>query len=394
MEKKYYKILWIDDEHEGMKGFKGDAKFHEIQLVSYKSRNEGLSELKKNYPIYDGVLLDAKFFENEDDVKGSEDTFNVHRVKEELLKLPKKFEVFVLTGQAEAFEDKTFNQAFTKVYKKANDDDVERLFNDIKQAADQLEDTQIRHKYNRVFDVCTERYIGETAAHEFLDLLLYNGCESDKLNQLRKIIEDLFIAFNKYDLLPTEFIKPYVAISPTSKFLCGIDQSERTTEIYKKFKLNDESILPDVIRYYLRNITHITQSGSHRSYVDTHINNLKTPYLYQSVLYQLLDVVVWFKQYIDSKPKAKNWVNLLPKAESQMLEYIDGEVIQRDNLASQGKDYAFFKPSVDGDNVLIPSHLVSDNSLSDNMNIRVQIEEYTDNRTGELKRRVKNVEKI
>ena len=75
-------------------------------------------ELKKNYPIYDGVLLDAKFFENEDDIKGSEDTDNVHRAKEELLLLPKKFEVFVFTGQAEAYEDKTFNKAFKKVYKK------------------------------------------------------------------------------------------------------------------------------------------------------------------------------------------------------------------------------------------------------------------------------------
>jgi len=58
MEDKYFNILWIDDEHEGMSGFKGDAKFNGIHLIAFKSLNKGISELKKNYPMYDGVLLD------------------------------------------------------------------------------------------------------------------------------------------------------------------------------------------------------------------------------------------------------------------------------------------------------------------------------------------------
>ena len=34
---------------------------------------------------------------------------------------------------------------------------------------------------------------------------------------------------------------------------------------------------------------------------------LKTPYLFKSLLFQLLDVLVWFKQYVDQKPITKNW---------------------------------------------------------------------------------------
>lgn len=307
MEKKYYNILWIDDQHEGMAGLKGDAKFNSILFTSYKSLNGGISELKRNHPLYDGVLLDAKFFENEDDVSGSEDTYNVHRAKEELLLLPKKFEVFVLTGQAEAYEDKTFNKSFTRVYEKGNDKDIEKLFKDIKAAADQQLDTQIRHEYSRVFDVCTDLYIGETAAHDLLELITYQGCETGKFNQIRKIVEDLFIAFNKYDLLPSEFVKPNVAINPASKFLCGQVQSENTAAVYKKHKLNTGAVLPLQIAYYLRSILTVTQDGSHRSNVDAHVNTLKTPYLLKSVLFQLLDVLVWFKQYVDAKPKTNNW---------------------------------------------------------------------------------------
>lgn len=388
MEEKYYNILWIDDEHEQMSGFKGDAKFNNIKLVSYKSLNMGMSELRKNYSIYDGVLLDAKFFENEDDVKGSEDTDNVHRAKEELLRITKKFEIFVLTGQAEAFEDKTFNKAFKKVYRKGIDEDIEQLFVDVKTAADKLKDTQIRHEYSRVFDVCTERYIGEKAAHDLLTLLNYNGCETSKFNQIRKLVEDIFLTFNKYDLLPSEFVYPNVAINQTSKFLCGQEQDERTDDKYKKYTLNEEAVVPNQIAYYLRSILSVAQAGSHRSSIDAHVTALRTPYLFKSVLFQLLDVLVWFKQYLDSKPKTRNWIlNDPDNTLDTSGKWLIGEVI---NYNIQ-KGFAFLKPDNSPSGIFIPPHLVTEFSLINGLKVKGEIEEYTDNRTEELKTRVKNI---
>lgn len=390
MDKNYYNILWLDDEHEGMSGFKGDAKFNNIHLIPFKSLNEGMSELKKNYPFYDGVLLDAKFFENEDDVKGSEDTENVHRAKEELLLLPKKFEVFILTGQAEAYEDKTFNKAFKKVYRKGIDEDIEQLFADVKAAASQLTDTQIRHQYKRVFDVCTERYVGEVAAQDLLSLISATGTDTNsQFNQVRKVIEDLFIAFNKYELLPSDFVKPNVAINQSSKFLCGQDQDERSAAQYKKYKLRTESVVPSQIAYFLRSILSVTQDGSHRSSIDAHVNSLRTPYLLKSVLFQLMDVLVWFKQYVDANPKTKNWEVLADESEATDTEpWIEGEVINFNSF----KGFAFLAPSNGAGNEFIPPHLVSNYNLTNGTIVKGEIEEYTDNRTGELKTRVKNIE--
>ncbi len=220
MEDFFYNILWIDDEHETLAGTKGRAKRNGINLIPFKSLNSGMNELERNFPFYDGVLLDAKFFENEEDVKGTEDTYNVHRAKERLLQLKKKFEVFVLTGQAEAYEDKTFKKAFTKVYKKGSDEEIDRLFSDIKVAAATQEDTQIRHSYKRVFDVCNEKYIGELAGQDILNLLKVNDETNidNHFNAIRKVVEDLFIAFNKFNLLPKEFISPSVALNQSSIF--------------------------------------------------------------------------------------------------------------------------------------------------------------------------------
>ena len=391
MEDIFYNILWRDDEHETLTGTKGRAKRNGINLIAFKSLNNGMDELERNYPFYDGVLLDAKFFENEDDVKGTEDTYNVHRAKERLLQLKKKFKVFVLTGQAEAYEDNTFKKAFTKVYKKGSDEEIDRLFSDIKVAAATQEDTQIRHSYKRVFDVCTERYIGELASQDILNLLKVNDETNidHHFNTIRKVVEDLFIAFNKFNLLPAEFVTPGVALNESSKFLAG-RSSDGTLFSEKGYQHLEETHLSKQIAFYLRSILSVTQAGSHRSEIDLYARTIKTPYLLKSVFFQLLDVLAWFKMYVDSNPKTGNWVKVENSTEvaEAAAELIHGKVI---NINSQ-KGFAFFKPDAIGDNIFIPPHLVTNHSLTEGMPVQVEVEEYTDNRTNELKNRVKRIE--
>jgi hypothetical protein len=391
MEDVFYNILWIDDEHETLAGTKGRAKRNGINLIPFKSLNSGMSELERNYPFYDGVLLDAKFFENEDDTKGTEDTYNVHRAKERLLQLKKKFEVFVLTGQAEAYEDKTFKKAFTKVYKKGSDQEIDRLFSDIKAAAATQEDTQIRHSYKRVFELCTEKYIGEHAGQDILNLLKVNDETNieNHFNAIRKVVEDIFIAFNKFNLLPAEFINPGVSLNESSKFLAG-KGSDGSLFSEKGYQHLEETHLPKQIAFYLRSILSVTQAGSHRSDIDLHVKTIKTPYLLKSVFFQLLDLLAWFKMYVDSNPKTGNWVKIETANESTepAPELIPGKVI---NINPQ-KGFAFFKPDNIGENVFIPPHLVSNHSLIVGMPVRVEVEEYTDNRSNEIKNRVKRIE--
>ena len=299
MEKKIYNILWIDDEHDGMSGFKGNAKLNDIILVPFKSLNKGISELKKNYTIFDGVLLDAKFFENEDDIKGSEDTEFVHRAKEQLIQLPKKFEIFVLTAQAEAFEDKTFNKAFKKVYRKGIEEDVDQLFLDIKSAADQMPDTQIRHEFNSVFEVFTEKYIGSNGNKDLLSILRKENIEKPFENDniyflpLRQIMEDIFKAFNQFGFLPDIFVKPEVAFSESANFLAG--------KIEKGYQLSS-IIFPNIITKYFDNILKVCNPAAHRSEIDAFIRERNSSYSLLSTTYQMLDVLLWIKDFFDQNP--------------------------------------------------------------------------------------------
>ncbi len=391
MEDIIYNILWIDDEHESLSGTKGRAKRNGIHLIPFKSLNSGMSELEKNSSFYDGVLLDAKFFENEDDVNGSEDTYNVHRAKERLLMLKKKFDVFILTGQAEAYEDKTFKKAFTKVYKKGSDSEIDRLFIDIKIAAANQEDTQIRQTFNRVFEVCTEKYIGELAGQDILNLLKVNNDLSieDPFNTIRKIVEDLFMSFCKFRLLPLEFVTPGVALNESSKFLTG-KAADGNPFIERGFRHLEETHLPSHIASSLRSLLSITQSGSHRSSIDLHVKTIKTPYLFKSMLFQLFDILTWFKAYVDSDPKKDNWIKI--ESESEIcIETEQNAVMGKVININLHKGFAFLKPDAYGDNIFIPPHLVTNYLLEEQMHIKVLVEQYIENRTGETKSRVKQI---
>jgi cold shock CspA family protein len=381
---KNYNILWFDDEHENLKGFKMQAVQNDIKLIPFKSAEEGLDELKRNYPSYDGVLMDARFFLNKEDSAGSEDLSALMKTKEELISLrdKKKFEVFVLTGQAELFEDKTFKTFFPKYYRKGVAEDVERLLLEIKEAAKNQGDTKIRHKYQRVFDVCNEKYIGELAGTELLGLLRSQDDYDLKkyLNPIRKIVEDVFLGLNKFDLLPKEFVTPNISINETSKFLTGNKE--------KGFTLNEVAKLPKMISQNLRNILWFTQAGSHRSFIDGEVNELGTTYLLNSITYQLLDVIVWFKVYVDSVPKTQNWVsdststNVVSSNENSF-----GEVINKNDL----KGFAFLKMDNGRENVFIPPHLVDSCNLVNGDQISIEIDEYLDKHTGETKFRAKKI---
>ena len=156
------------------------------------------------------------------------------------------------------------------------------------------------------------------------------------------------------------------------------------------FQHLEETHLPQQVASYIRSILSITQAGSHRSNIDKFVKQVRTPYLFKSVLYQLMDVLVWFKMYVDGNPKTENWQRtegVISEAGAMPSELIEGKVINM-NI---DKGFAFFQPDAGGSNIFIPPHLVTANNLTNGLPISVEFEEYVDNRSGETKNRVKRI---
>ncbi|MDI5895744.1 hypothetical protein [Flavobacterium algoritolerans] len=311
MSNKVYNILWVDDEHEDMPAFKRLALDFDLKLVPFKSLDAGMAELERNLVLYDSVLLDAKFFEKEDDVADTEDTDYVHRAKERILQLPKKFDIHILTGQAEAFDSSDFKKAFKKVFKKGISEDVEALFNNLKVSAEGQLDFQIRNEYKRVFEIGNEKYLGSKIYEPISNLLKQikttNDFEptKDNLLPLRKIIENSFDILFELSIIPEEIYK--TGLNPTVKFLCN----NRNNSGYSLVK----DFMHPSMAYFFDNLVFITQDSQHdkkglKLNVDEYISNIKSPYLFKSLVFQLLDYLIWLKQFIDENPNRELNANL------------------------------------------------------------------------------------
>ncbi|MCK6610964.1 MAG: hypothetical protein L6Q78_07975 [Bacteroidia bacterium] len=392
-----YRVIWFDDEHESLNIIREKAYLENIELVGFTNAKQGIDELEQNISMYDAAIIDGIFYTTSEQSgynTNDKALLNVALALERLAS-KKKLPWFILSGQ-DSFTKNTnpFAEGLknNKVYDKLNNSNLDELWRDIKFEADKHIETQLRLKYYRVFELCSEKYLGVHVEQELFRLLRAENEDTveNHFNSIRKVIEDLFVAFNKFGLLPSDFVKPNVALNQSSIFLSGQEQYEKTDAVYKQYKHLEDTYLPKQISYYLRSILNVTQAGSHRSEIDLHLRTVKTPYLFKSVLFQLLDVLVWFKIYIDSGPKKENWIKIENSTEvyQPQIELISGTVI---NLNTQ-KGFAFFKPDAGGDNIYIPAKLVAFHSLSAGMVVKVEVEEYTDEGKKELKQRVRSIE--
>lgn len=301
---KVYKVLWFDDEHASLEIIKEQASINGIELIGFGNAFDGIDELERNYFFYDAVIIDGLFFNKpgqSGDAKSDKALGEVFR-KIDSLRDKKVIPAFIFSGQKSFTEEQNSLAnlyAENKVYDKQSEKDISELWNEIKSSADQQAGTQIRHQYQKVFDACNEKYIGVKAAKDLLKILKKENSEKAfedpelYFNPLRKIMEDLFLAFNRFGFIPDVFIKPTVALNETSKFLSGGAE--------KGYKL-DSPFFPKVVSDNVRSILAVCQPAAHRAEIDGFVAEVNSPYLLLSITYQLLDVLLWFKNHIDRNP--------------------------------------------------------------------------------------------
>lgn len=388
MENKTYNILWIDDEHDKLGALIRSAKDFGIHLIPYKSLAGGMSELEKNYPYYDGVLLDAKFFENEDDEAGTEDTYSSFRAKERIEQIPKKFEIFILTGQAEAFDDRTFNKVFANIFRKGIDKDEDALFESLIKAADNQIDTQVRHGNPKLFKVL-ENYDIEASKTilKILASIKTGGNDFDdkeQFTQIRIVLEMVYRKANAIGLLHDRCIpRGQVNLTDSSLFLAGEDTSHCGVRCQKTH-------FPKIIADASKNILFITGAASHTTEVDIndniniqeYRNLINTPYLLYSLTYQLMDILVWFDLYSrnnsDVLTNKSFWEDIEYDVNSQKWE--KGELIR---IAPNGWGTVALKGG--NKNISVYRDTVRDLGLNEGDNVKV-IADYSN--------KAKKIEKI
>ena len=332
---KKYNVIWFDDEWESLEFIVEKALLNGISLTGFTNSEEGIRELELNILKYDAAILDGIFFR---DRTNSGTVTNDKALRDvafalQSLSFKKKLPWFILSGQTSFTKEANPSALVFKgneVYDKLCEEDLNKLWHNIKAAADLNEDTQLRHEFSSVFAICKETYIGEDMAIVLLDLikehknLNASRVSENKLNAIRKVVEEVFIMFTRIGVIPEEIHSGSGPINSASKFLAGINDS---------FNINEE-IAPPATVFLLRSILNVTQDGSHsgddlKLRIDQFVKKHPTGYLYSSVLFQLLEVLNWAKSYVDAHPdKEKNKLMSSKKIDSSKLEFVG--IIERD----------------------------------------------------------------
>ena len=371
-----YNALWFDDEYDIFESQIDDARKLGIILTGFKNAKEGINELENNLHKYDAIIVDGMFLLNENQISNvpSDDALGIVARYLDRIENKKKMPWFILSGRPEFLKNENKIALLykdNKVYNKNEDNDWNQLWQDIKTEANNQPDTQLRHKYHRVFELCIEKYFGVELAPSLLAAIKL--CEEDDIvntkdsfTGLRKIMESLFTKLHEIGLIPDEIYDTQGWFNPTSFFLAGK---------HTGFSINDDVVHP-TISHLIGNIVQITQDASHsvqeklRLKVDDFVADNQTPYLYRSTLNQIFDVLIWFKKFIDKHPdKEANtllWAPFEKQKESENEGWIGGLVIK---IAENG--WGTFKPDNAVNTISIPPNMVKDLGLNESDKIYI-----------------------
>lgn len=318
MNREKYNVLWLDDKHDSQLAFTKEAEANGINLRGFRTLDDGFDSLENSIRFYDAILLDTTFFMDRDDENRNKISKSITALSHAVdrinqLSSEKLFPYFIFTSNDQYDSDPTFVQTYGAAYHKNSEGDMQRLFADIRNRVQKEIDAIIRNKYSDVFDAFDSKYIGPAHQKTIFDLLknYENQYALDNadlyFNPLRKLLEAIFVMFYKYGVLTNSCFKGPGEPNIT---YCSIYLSGKELRLnggrYAKAK---EKVFPNIIQNNVWNIINYTNMGSHNEAVNKDVGGdirelrsagVNSPYLLFVLTFEMLDVILWSKAYIDT----------------------------------------------------------------------------------------------
>lgn len=274
-----YNVIWIDDEWEKYDDLTVFASGRGIDIRPFKYGKDGIKALTGNINAWDGVILDVKCLYDEND--GSAAGANFYKVRDELIavKSQKRNDIplFVYSAQPDYYGNKVFLESLNghKFYQKGADD--EALVNDIKNEAEKLPETRIRHKY--LSFIRDDRFQEiEPGLIKILTAVENNETNNtDVIMACRQVLNMVMPYLEAVGILPLNFFSN-TNLGDCSRFL-GNDKLKEYVPIY--------------IQRSLHSCVVVSNNGSHCSEVFKAVKDGQAPFLIRSTVFELLNILSW-----------------------------------------------------------------------------------------------------
>lgn len=208
-----------------------------------------------------------------------------------------------------------------KRYLKGNE---EEMYRDIQVMVAHATEAALREEFKDVLAILREPYLDDEAEGLFLDALKYieHGDRSGRdrlfMNPLRQVLEKLFRAAHKRGLLPDELVKPKLNQRFCAIFLKGEKVYYPSMNKARLVLSTTRPVFPKLVGQELDQALTVTNWGSHaqdQAETAEDSNYLMdneelfqehggTPYLLRTVVSQVMDVLWFFKVFVDKYPNA------------------------------------------------------------------------------------------
>ncbi|HPR72976.1 MAG TPA: hypothetical protein PLX41_04875 [Bacteroidales bacterium] len=299
-------LVLIDDEIKYCQTLQTFAKLKDFDIRYFTNYEEGFEYLHLN-DLYSGVILDARCFRNKEaeadkETKDSGIFYAVSRITDLVRNTGRPVPYCVNTGFSASFRE-NLEQMDVMVFDKAIDRD--KMLAWFRDEIERMPETKIRNNFPDVFETFSLGHLDANAERKMLLILsLLDNKEITDIRELlfnpvRQILEAIYKGLNKTD----DKIIPGVAINYERNIV-------NITWCMKRLSTGDEfrdprnnslvvrSInppLPESLGSMLHFITRVVSAKSHDSELSNH------SYLIKSVVYGLLEIVLWYKTFINSK---------------------------------------------------------------------------------------------
>lgn len=270
-------VLWAENEPERLRNFKRDIEEDEtIELVIRKDAETAVQYLRANIEKLSAAVLDIESFIDPQSDEETKTSFCRVRdcIKELAYRNP--IEYFAFTGKGKYLEDvKGFKEEyqceiFDKNYQGIEAEDYLRAIVDRHIIA------RISGKYGAVFGLSSDIQM------DLLQILMilenHDYRNADVYNKIRKVLD--WVMGYCYEI--------------------GLSQVEFTgTNLNECSIFLGNSLMQDIIPAYIQRSFHstvtIANEGSHRMRIDEDTKNGAAPYLVQSTVFELLNILVWLQ---------------------------------------------------------------------------------------------------
>ena len=331
-QKEDYNVIWIDDEWDtiGKAFIQICEKRHKIHIKPFKTRREGMDALERNLKFWDGVILDAKAFNNSsiNEVADVDALYEAIR-QIERLKAKRHIPYFVLTRQPDLMDDRMFEKSVGKFYKK-DAEGQSKLIADLKEEVGNTPRHQLKMQYN---DVMERLYSLDIEAGEdvlnILEAMHHPNQHPDfepvnYYNKLRKILEWNFREANKYGIIPDECIEDGVVnLNQSCCYLSGLN----CDHIHLRYgdETKKERIVPKHIKDMMFLVLYLGNIKSHTAklpkddinrlerYLKDEVKNSR--YLIFSLALQTCEITMWLGRYMDEHPNKEENLEKCTKLE-------------------------------------------------------------------------------